>query len=148
MALPLILLLRQGITSEFSSPAFSLLIRLMGWSLKIWIPPFSEEHLLIMEWSLQGGSSGNIVCIEKKTIALILSKRNLDSLEYPMWIRGGSACPFLRQTWGLRWDVPSSESSEDWISDLFNISTANRVLYFLWDLWNKSLSRSREIKKF
>ena len=27
-------------------------------------------------------------------------------------------------------------ASEDRISDLFNISTANRVLYSLWDLWH------------
>jgi hypothetical protein len=48
MALSVILLLRQRITSYFSNPAFSLLISLMGFSLKIWIPPFFKEDLLIM----------------------------------------------------------------------------------------------------
>jgi hypothetical protein len=38
----------QGLPSKFSNPAFCHLISLMGLSLKIWIPLFSEEHLLIM----------------------------------------------------------------------------------------------------
>jgi hypothetical protein len=47
MALPLIPLLRQGITSKFSNPTIPHLISPMDLSLKIRILPFSELPLLI-----------------------------------------------------------------------------------------------------
>ena len=47
MALPLILLLRQGLMSKFSHLAFHHLISLIGLSHKIGILPFSEGLLLI-----------------------------------------------------------------------------------------------------
>ena len=49
MSLPLILLLRQGITSKFSNPAFPDLINPMDLFLEIGIFPFFEEYLLIMQ---------------------------------------------------------------------------------------------------
>lgn len=47
MAFPLILLLRQWVTSMFSNPTFCYLISLIGLSYKIGILPFSEALLLI-----------------------------------------------------------------------------------------------------
>jgi hypothetical protein len=49
MTLSPILLLRLGLTSKFSNPAFHLFIRPIGLSLKIGILSFFEERLLIIE---------------------------------------------------------------------------------------------------
>ncbi|MGZ3535263.1 MAG: hypothetical protein ACXU9K_08555, partial [Thermodesulfobacteriota bacterium] len=47
----------------------------------------------------QASSIERITWRDKET-PLFLSKRNLHSLEYSMFIRGGSACPFLGQPRG------------------------------------------------
>ena len=91
--------------SRISNLAFRHSITLICLILKIRILRFSKEHLLIMGRSLEQGSSGNSVSIGKKTIALILSKRNLHSLGVLLLIFGGSACLFLRQTGGQRCNV-------------------------------------------
>jgi len=49
MAILLILLLMQDLSSKFSNLAFGHLIRVRSFFFKIGVLPFFEKHLLIME---------------------------------------------------------------------------------------------------
>lgn len=106
--------------------------------MKIKVPGFSKENLLIIGWSVYRISSEMAVCIKEKGDHLASFEKKSSLFGYLLLIPGRSGCLFLRQSRGSTMQCCFLNSSKCESRSLWQISSDNsqkdnfHKLFFDW----------------